>query len=77
MGVLASLFGALFSSAMGIGFFLTATLGWAYWMWMAINLGSFLMFLFGLMGPFALLAGILGLWSFAFGIPLWILHLVR
>ena len=26
-------------------------LGWAYWMWMALHLGSFMMFFFGLLGP--------------------------
>jgi hypothetical protein len=66
---------------MGVGgmivFFLTATLGWAYWMWMAIMLGSFGMFFFGILGPFALIAGFLGLWSFLFGIPLWLLHMVK
>jgi hypothetical protein len=28
--------------------FLVGTLGWAYWMWLAIKLGSFGMFLFGI-----------------------------
>jgi hypothetical protein len=69
--------GALFGSAIGIVFMLCTTLGWAYWMWMAIKLGSFMMFFFGLLGPLAIVAGILGLWSFLFGIPLWLLHMVR
>ena len=30
----------LFGSALGIVFMLSATLGWAYWMWMAIQIGS-------------------------------------
>jgi hypothetical protein len=47
--------------------------GTAYWMWMAIKLGSFGMFFFGIFGPFALIAGVLGLWSFFFGIPHWLL----
>jgi hypothetical protein len=34
-------------------------LGWAYWMWMAIKHGSFMMFFFCIVGPFAL-------WSFFF-----------
>lgn len=71
------LLGGIFSSAIGIGFVLCTTLGWAYWMWMAIKLGSFGMFFFGILGPFAIFAGVLGLWSFFFGIPLWLLHLVR
>ena len=62
----------LFGSAIGIGFMLCGTLGWAYSMWMAIKLGSFGMFFFGILGPFALVAGVLGLWSFFFGIPSWL-----
>jgi hypothetical protein len=50
--------------------------GWAYWMWMAIQLGSFGMFLFGILGPLAFVAGLLGLWSLLFGAPLWLLSLV-
>lgn len=63
-------------SVIGIVFFLTSTLGWGYWMWMAVHLGSFGMFVFGLLGPFAVIAGLLGLWSFALGIPTWLLHMV-
>ena len=66
----------LLISPFGIGFLLVGTLGWAYWMWMAIQGGSFMMFFFGILGPFALVAGVLGLWSFFFGIPDWLLHLV-
>jgi hypothetical protein len=77
METIKALITTLFGSAIGIIFFVCGTLGWAYWMWMAINLGSFMMFFFGILGPFALVAGVLGLWSFLFGIPLWLLHLVR
>lgn len=77
MGFLRDAIGGLFASTAGICFMLSATLGWAYWMWMAIKLGSFMMFFFGLLGPFALVAGVLGLWSFLFGIPVWLPHLVR
>ena len=52
----------LFGSVLGVVFILSATVGWAYWMWMAIHLGSFMMFFFGLLGPFAFVGGILGLW---------------
>ncbi|MCD0417413.1 hypothetical protein LOC51_09310 [Rubrivivax sp. JA1024] len=31
----------LSGSAIGIVFLLVGTLGWAYWMWIAIKLGSF------------------------------------
>jgi hypothetical protein len=39
--------GTLFGSVLGAGFMLCSTLGWAYWMWMAIKLGSFMMFFSG------------------------------
>jgi hypothetical protein len=51
--------------------------GWAYWMWIAIQVGSFWMFVFGIFGPFALIAGLLGLWSLLFGIPVWLMHMVK
>jgi hypothetical protein len=69
--------GSLFSSTVGMFFLLCPTLGWAYWMWMAIKLGSFMMFFFGILGPLAVVAAVLGLWSFVFGIPMWLLYLVR
>jgi hypothetical protein len=72
-GIFAGLFGTIF----GIGLMLCGTLGWAYWMWMSLQLGSFMMFFFGILGPFAFIAGILGLWSFFFGIPLWLFQMVH
>jgi hypothetical protein len=53
-----------------------AFIGWAYWMWMSVHLGSFFMFVFGLFGPLIVPATILGAWSLVFGPPLWLLHLV-
>ena len=50
--------------------------GWVYWLWMAIHLGSFGMFLLAFLGPLGMVASILGLWSLLFGIPLWLFHLV-
>lgn len=73
MQAIKEFFGMLFSSAIGLVFVLAGTLGWAYWMWMAIKLGSFMMFFFGILGPFAAIAGVIGLWSFFFGIPGWLM----
>jgi hypothetical protein len=64
--------GGLFAFSLYIGLFA----GWAYWMWMAIHLGSFGMFVLGLLGPGGAIAAVLGLWSFLFGIPGWLLSLV-
>jgi hypothetical protein len=46
--------------------------GWAYWIWLAIKLDSFGMFLFGLLGPLGIVAALFGLWSLFFGLPAWI-----
>jgi hypothetical protein len=67
--ILGSAFAGLYV-ILGLGLFV----GWAYWMWMAIQLGSFLMFVFGLLGPVGLLASFFGLWSIIFGVPIWLLR---
>ena len=54
-----------------------AALGWFYWIYVGVKLGSFAMVIFALLGPLAFIASILGLWSFIFGVPLWLVHLVR
>jgi hypothetical protein len=77
MGPLREILAGLFGSVLGIAFMVCSTLGWAYWMWMAIHLGSFMMFFVGILGPSALVAGILGTWSFVFGVPLWLLQMVH
>lgn len=77
MSAIRDLLSVIFGSLFGIVFMLCSTLGWAYWMWMAIKIGSFFMFFFGLLGPLALVAGLIGMWSFIFGIPIWLIHLVR
>ena len=41
-------------------------LGDLYWIWMAIQLGSFWMFVIGVLGPVAFLTGAVGAWSFFF-----------
>ncbi|MEO8837647.1 MAG: hypothetical protein ABI351_02925 [Herbaspirillum sp.] len=49
-------------------------LGELYWLWMAIKLGSFWMFVLGLAGPTIIFAAPVGLWSLIFGIPAWVVH---
>ncbi|HEY2210299.1 MAG TPA: hypothetical protein VGH62_01525 [Bradyrhizobium sp.] len=51
-------------------------LGWIYWLWLAIKVGSFGMFAFGVFFPLAIVAAILGLWSLLFEMPFWLLHLL-
>jgi hypothetical protein len=51
-------------------------IGWLYWIYVGVKLGSFAMVIFGLLGPLGILASALGLWSLFFGIPLWLFYLV-
>jgi hypothetical protein len=58
------------------GLYIGTFVGWAWWMWMAIVLKSFWMFVFGIAGPTSVAAALLGLWSCLFGVPLWLLHII-
>jgi len=69
-----SFFGCI-SSLFLIPIYIGGFLGWAYWMWISVQLGSFLMFVIGLLGPLAIPASFLGLWSFLFGAPHWLLKM--
>ena len=72
-------FAALFGSALAIisiALYVGGFVGWCWWMWVAIQVGSFGMFVFGLLGPIALVASLLGLWSLLFGMPLWLIHMI-
>jgi hypothetical protein len=51
-------------------------LGWVYWLWLAVKVGSFAMFAFGIFFPMVIVAAILGLWSLLVGMPPWLLHMV-
>jgi hypothetical protein len=51
-------------------------LGWIYWLWLAVKVGSFGMFAFGIFFPFAIVAAILGLWALLLEMPSWLLHLL-
>ncbi len=73
---LSALFGGTFAAG-AIALYLGGFLGWCWWMWIAIHAGSFWMFAFGLAGPCAIIAALLGLWSLLFGIPAWLLHMIQ
>ena len=47
-----------------------------YWLWMAIQIGNFWMFLLGLIPPIALFTGPVGAYSLLFGMPDWLINLV-
>jgi hypothetical protein len=59
-----------------IALYIGSAFGWLYWIYIGVKLGSFAMVIFAILGPLGIVASILGLWSFFFGIPLWLLHLV-
>jgi hypothetical protein len=44
-------------------------LGWIYWLWLAVKVGSFGMFTFGAFFPLAIVAAILGLWALLLEMP--------
>ena len=46
-------------------------LGFFYWLWMAIKIGSFWMFVVGI-SPLAFMTVPVGAWSFFFGMPDWV-----
>jgi hypothetical protein len=51
-------------------------LGWVYWLWLAVKVGSFAMFALGVFFPLAIVAAFLGAWSLLFGMPTWLFHMV-
>lgn len=59
----------------GVGVFVLAILiplGGLYWIWMAIQLGSFVMFILGVLGPAVIITAPIGAYSLIFGMPDWI-----
>ncbi len=54
---------------------ISMAIGWAYWLWVAVHVGSFLMFFIGIAGPFAILVSPVGFYSFLFGTPAWLLSM--
>ncbi|AVV83762.1 hypothetical protein [Shewanella putrefaciens] len=65
----------IFSSGLSISFYLfymLLSVGALYWLWMAIQLKSFLMFLVGLFPFFMIITGPVGAYSLLFGTPEWV-----
>lgn len=57
----------------GLAFVVTLGLGELYWLWMAIQFGSFWMFVLGLFPFTAMICAPVGMWSLLFGVPHWVL----
>ena len=77
MHAIKSFFHSMFSAMGGvmlIVLYFSMSVGMLYWLWMAIDLGSFLMFLV-LFSPLLILTGPIGIFSLVFGTPDWIVNL--
>ena len=70
-GAISSVLGGVGAIALYIGL----CVGWLYWVYVGVKLGSFVMVIIALLGPVGLIVSVLGLWSFIFGAPAWIVHL--
>lgn len=55
--------------------FFLIPVGSLYWIWMAIQLGSFGMFVIGIVPPAALFTAPIGLYSLLFGAPQWLMRM--
>ena len=64
-------FSSLFK-LVGYSFMSLLPLGWMYWLWVAIKVGGFAMFILAFFPITTPIASILGAWCFIFGIPEWI-----
>lgn len=70
--------GELFEGSMGMAFgglSILIFLGNLYWIWMSIQIGSFMMFVAGLFPLFFIVTGPAGVWSLLFGVPDWVVKL--
>ena len=69
-----SFFGAA-GSSIAFVFVISFMIGPIYWLWISIQLGSFLMFFLGIAGPFILFTGPVGFYSLIFGTPNWVINM--
>ncbi|PHS47640.1 hypothetical protein SAMN04487869_11879 [Marinobacter sp. DSM 26671] len=68
-------FKELISGTMGFVFMILGILiaiGSIYWLWVAIQIGSFGMFLVGIFPLFFVITGPVGAWGLLFGMPGWV-----
>lgn len=55
------------------GFYLMFALGNLYWLFLSVQLGSFWMFILGIMPPSILVTGFTGAYALFFEVPNWVL----
>jgi hypothetical protein len=78
MDTIKGFFEGLFGAAAGLvmmAFFLSFSVGTLYWLWMAIQLGSFLMFAVILFPPAFIVTGPVGAYALIFGPPQWVINM--
>ena len=63
---------AFFPVLLAYAVMLFLMVGDLYWLWTAIQLGSFWMFVLGLVPPFVVVGTVVGAWSLFFGVPEWV-----
>lgn len=63
---------AIFSSSIGLFFFFVFAIGDLYWLWISIQIGSFVMFILGMIPPLVIVTGPVGAYSILFGVPDWV-----
>lgn len=51
------------------------SIGGLYWLWVAIQIGSFFMFLVGIFPLFYIVTGPVGAWGLLFGMPNWVFNI--
>ena len=78
MDAIKSFFEGIFGAAAGfvmITLMLCYSIGTIYWMWIAIQVGSFWMFVLGFMPPTMVFTGLIGGYSMIFGTPDWVFNM--
>ena len=73
MRAVAGVFSGFMALVVGLAGILV-TIGGIYWMWIAIQIGSFTMFLVGMLPPAWIITGVVGAYSLLFGVPRWIFN---
>lgn len=69
------LFGAVCHPASAFvmaGAIVALNIGCLYWLWLSVQLGSFGMFVIGILPPAWIITGPVGAWSLLFGAPTWL-----
>ena len=67
--------GNFFEGAMGlimVAVIGLLSLGGLYWLWIAVQIGSFFMFVVGVFPLFYIVTAPVGAYSFLFGVPNWV-----